>query len=69
MTLPQGSQSGQKFKLSGKGFPSSRTGKRGSQFVTIKVAVPKTVSEREKEAIHEIEKLYRESPRKGMVRR
>jgi len=69
MTLPQGSQSGQKFKLSGKGFPSSRTGKRGSQFVTIKVAVPKTVSEREKEAIQEIEKLYRESPRKGMVRR
>ncbi len=67
MTLPAGSQSGQKFKLSGKGFPSSRTGKRGSQFVTMKVAVPKTVSEREKEAIQEIEKLYRESPRKGMV--
>jgi len=67
MTLPSGSQSGQKFKLSGKGFPSSRTGKRGNQFVTIKVAVPKTVSEREKEAIQEIEKLYRESPRKGMV--
>ncbi len=67
MTLPAGSQSGQKFKLSGKGFPSSRTGKRGNQFVTMKVAVPKTVSEREKEAIQEIEKLYRESPRKGMV--
>ena len=67
MTLPAGSQSGQKFKLSGKGFPSSRTGKRGSQFVTIKIAVPKMVSEREKEAIREIEKLYKESPRKGMV--
>jgi molecular chaperone DnaJ len=69
MTLPPGSQSGQKFKLSGKGFPSSRTGKHGSQVVTIKVAVPKTVSEREKEAIQEVEKLYRESPRKGMVKR
>ncbi len=69
MTLPAGSQSGQKFKLSGKGFPSSRTGKRGSQFVTIKVVVPKAASEKEQEAIQEIEKLYRESPRKGMVRR
>jgi molecular chaperone DnaJ len=67
MTLPPGTQSGQKFKLSGKGFPSSRTGTRGNQFVTIKVAVPKNVSDKEKEAIQEIEKLYKEPPRKGMV--
>ena len=69
MTLPAGSQSGQKFKLSGKGFPSSRSGKHGSQYVTIRVAVPKTITEKEKEAIQEIESLYKESPRKGMVKR
>lgn len=68
MTLPPGTQSGQKFKLSGKGFPSSRTGMRGNQFVTIKVAVPKNISDKGKEAIQEIENLYKESPRKGMVR-
>jgi molecular chaperone DnaJ len=67
MTLPPGTQSGQKLKLAGKGFPSSRTGMRGSQFVTIKVAVPKNISDRDKEAIKETEKLYKEPPRKGMV--
>ncbi|NJD56065.1 MAG: molecular chaperone DnaJ [Nitrospirae bacterium] len=67
MTLPAGSQSGQKFKLSGKGFPS-KNGKHGSQFVTIRVAVPKTITEKDREAIQEIERLYKESPRKGMVK-
>jgi molecular chaperone DnaJ len=66
MTLPGGTQSGQKFKLSGKGFPSVKTGKRGDQYVTIKVAVPKNITEKGKQAIQEIEALYRESPRKGM---
>jgi molecular chaperone DnaJ len=68
MTLPPGSQSGQKFKLSGKGFPSARSGKRGDQFVKVKVVVPKRLTEKDKAAIQEIEALYKESPRKGMVR-
>jgi molecular chaperone DnaJ len=68
MTLPPGTQSGQKFKLSGKGFPSSRTGPRGDQFVMIKIAVPKNIPEKAKSAIEEIEALYRESPRKGLTR-
>lgn len=68
MTLPAGTQSGQKFKLAGKGFPSSKTGRRGDQHITIKVAVPKNIPEKEKASIEEIEALYRESPRKGMVK-
>lgn len=68
MTVPPGTQGGQKFKLSGKGFPSAKTGKRGDQFVTIKVAVPKSVNERTQAAIKEIESLYKESPRKGIGR-
>ena len=68
MTLPPGSQSGQKFKLSGKGFPSARSGKRGDQFVKVKVVVPKRLTEKDKAAIQEMEALYKESPRKGMVR-
>jgi len=67
MTLPAGTQSGQKFKLSGKGFPSTKTGRRGDQVVTIKVAVPKGVPEKARAALQEIEALYKESPRKGMV--
>jgi len=67
MTLPPGTQSGQKFKLSGKGFTSSKTGHRGDLFVLIKIAVPKNIPENAKTAIQEIERLYKESPRKGMT--
>lgn len=66
MTLPPGAQSGQKFKLSGKGFPSSKTGRKGDQFVTIKVAVPRNLSEQEKAVVRDLDALYKEPPRKGM---
>ncbi len=69
MTLPAGTQGGQKFKLSGKGFPSPKTGRRGDQFVTIRIAVPKNINENAKSQIRGMEELYRESPRKGMTRR
>ncbi len=69
MTLPPGAQSGQRFKLSGKGFPSTKTGKRGSQVVSVKVAVPRNVADKDHETIRAVEKLYRESPRKDMVKK
>ncbi len=68
MTIPPGTQGGQKFKLSGKGFPSPKTGARGSQYVVIKIAVPKDIPNRAKEAIKEVEALYKESPRKDIGR-
>jgi molecular chaperone DnaJ len=68
MTLPAGTQGGRKFKLSGKGFPSLKTGKRGDQYVTIKIAVPKNIPEKARTVIHEVEALYGESPRKEMVK-
>jgi molecular chaperone DnaJ len=69
MTLPPGTQGGQRFKLSGKGFPSPKTGVKGNQYVSIKIVVPKNVTNRAKEALKEIESLYRENPREGMVRK
>jgi molecular chaperone DnaJ len=69
MTLPPGTQGGQRFKLKGKGFPSPRTGIRGNQYVDIKIVVPKDINNKVKEAIKEIESLYKEDPRKGLFRR
>lgn len=66
MTIPPGTQGGQKFKLSGKGFPTPKSGSRGNQYVTIRIAVPKDAGARAKEAIQAIEALYRENPRKGL---
>lgn len=64
MTLPPGTQSGQKFKLSGKGFISPKSKKRGDEYVEIKIVVPKNIPEKAKEAIKVVESLYKENPRK-----
>jgi molecular chaperone DnaJ len=66
MTLPAGTQGGRRFKLGGKGYIDSKTGKRGDQFVEIRIAVPKDINEKTKEAINVIEQSYKESPRKHM---
>ncbi len=66
MRLPPGTQSGQKLKLSGKGFISPKTKKRGDQYVEIKIAVPREIPEKAKEAIKVIESLYLENPRKEL---
>ena len=67
MTLPPGTQGGQRFKLSGKGFINPKTKARGNEYVEIKIAVPKDIPDKAKEAIHLIEALYKKDPRKGMV--
>ncbi|MBZ0155862.1 MAG: molecular chaperone DnaJ [Alphaproteobacteria bacterium] len=68
MKLPPGTQGGQRFKLSGKGFVSPKTKGRGDEYVEIKIVVPKDIPERAKEAIHVIESLYKGDPRRGMGR-
>lgn len=68
MKLPPGTQGGQRFKLSGKGFISPKTKHRGDEYVDIKIVVPKDIPESAKDAINKIEALYKEDPRKGMRR-
>lgn len=68
MTLPPGTQGGQRFKLKGKGFPSHKTGGRGDMFVDVNIAVPKDIGEKAKATLKDIASLYREDPRKGMKR-
>ncbi|OGW54701.1 MAG: molecular chaperone DnaJ [Nitrospirae bacterium RBG_13_43_8] len=69
MTLPSGSQGGQRLKLSGKGFPSTKTGVRGNQYVDLKIIVPKSMDKRGRDAVEEIEAQYKEDPRKGLLRK
>lgn len=68
MSLPSGTQSGQRFMLKGKGFPSPNGG-RGNMYVDISISVPKDLSQKAKDAIKEIDASYAENPRKGMVKR
>lgn len=64
MKLPAGTQGGQRFKLSGKGFLNPKTKDRGNQYVEIRIAVPKTIPEKAQDAVRTIEALYPENPRK-----
>jgi molecular chaperone DnaJ len=47
--IPAGTQSGQQFRLRGKGVPDLRGGDRGDQLVTVQVVVPKELSDDQRE--------------------
>ncbi|EDS76403.1 molecular chaperone DnaJ [Clostridium massiliodielmoense] len=49
--VPAGTQSGTRFRLRGKGVPRVNGHGRGDQYVTIIVDVPKTLNEKQKEAL------------------
>ena len=61
--IPPGTQSGQKIRLRGRGFPSLRTRLRGDQFVVVRVVTPRLRDERSKEILREFERLNPDSPR------
>jgi molecular chaperone DnaJ len=63
LRIPPGTQSGQKFRLRGKGAPSLRGEVRGNQIVEVRVIVPKIADERSKEILRELARLNPENPR------
>ena len=67
LKIPAGTESGQKFRLRERGFPSLRNQSlRGDQFVEVKITLPKILSEETKEVLRQFEKLNAENPRKAM---
>jgi molecular chaperone DnaJ len=67
LKIPSGTESGQKFRLRERGFPSLRNPKlRGDQFVEVKITLPRVISEETKDALRQFEKLNPENPRKTM---
>jgi molecular chaperone DnaJ len=55
--VPPGTQTGQKFRMRGKGAPSLRGGGRGDQFVEVRVITPGTADERSRELLKELGRL------------
>jgi DnaJ-class molecular chaperone len=66
LKIPAGTQSGQRFRLREKGAPSLRTGRRGNQYVEVRIVLPKVMDERQKEMLRDFAKLIREDPRAGI---
>ena len=66
MILPAGTQSGQKFRLRGKGIPHMKGAGRGDLFVTVQVVTPQNVDIRTSELFREIARLHPENPREHL---
>src|SRR3954466_11241879 len=67
LKIPAGTESGQKFRLRERGFPSLRNPNlRGDEFVEVKITLPKIISEETKDILRQFERLNPENPRKAM---
>jgi DnaJ-class molecular chaperone len=63
MKIPPGTQSGQSFRLSGKGMPHLKGEGRGDQFVRVKIVLPHNLDERSKQLLRDFERLNPYNPR------
>jgi molecular chaperone DnaJ len=55
--VPEGSQSGRRFRLTGKGMPVLRSKQAGDMYVQIVVETPQSLTKRQRELLREFEKL------------
>jgi len=68
--IPPGTQSGQRFRLRGKGVRNVRTGANGDHYYTVQVSVPRVVSPAGREVARRVTELYGTAldPRAGLPR-
>jgi len=65
LRVPPGTQSGQRFRLRGRGAPSPRTGRRGDLVVEVRLMLPRVLDERSKALLREFGTINGESVRQG----
>ena len=58
MRIPAGTQSGQVFRLRGKGVPHLQSSGRGDQFVTVRVIIPSELTDEQKRLLAELGKTF-----------
>lgn len=64
LTIPQGTQNGDRLRLPGKGLPDFLGGGRGDQVISLEIVLPRGLNERSKEILGELKRLNPENPRK-----
>jgi molecular chaperone DnaJ len=64
LKVPGGTQSGQTFRIRGRGAP--RKGGHGDLLVTVNVEVPKKLSRDEKQLLRQLQDIEKESPRRRL---
>lgn len=66
LTIPSGTQGGQKLRLKGKGAPRLKEGGRGDMFAVVKISVPKNIPEDGKKLLKEFGEQSAYDPRAGL---
>jgi molecular chaperone DnaJ len=61
LKIPAGTQTGTKFKLANKGIYNARTGRQGSQYVTVNVVTPTKLTNDQKELFKKLSKTNEKS--------
>jgi len=56
--LPSGTQSGQQFRIRGKGVPDLRGGDRGDQIVTVHVEIPKALTSEQRNLAEQLASTF-----------
>ncbi|MBW2305993.1 MAG: J domain-containing protein [Deltaproteobacteria bacterium] len=64
LTIPPGTQSGQRLRMRGMGLPKKK-GERGDQYVEVRIVVPRQLTPRERELFVELSRISRFNPRKN----
>ena len=63
LTIPPGTQSGERLRLRERGAPSRRGGSRGDLVVQVRVVLPRVLDERSKELLREFARINHEPVR------
>ena len=66
LRVPPGTQSGQRFRLRGRGVPTPQNGERGDLVVEIRLVLPPVVDERSKALLREFGRNHPENVRKDL---
>jgi molecular chaperone DnaJ len=57
LKIPEGTQSGDRFKLKGKGFPSLQGYGKGDEFIIVRVETPTKLTKKQKELLKELGRI------------
>lgn len=63
LKIPPGTETGQKFRLRGKGAPSPKGPSRGDQIIEVHIVTPPVNDERSRQLLRELGELHPEDPR------
>ena len=65
--IPPGTQSGQRFRLRGRGAPSPPRGAPGDLLIEVRIVLPRVLDERSKELMLELRRIHTEDVRAGLA--